>query len=162
MTGVQTCALPIYTSKNEKDRSVKCFLRDKAGNLWIGGDFGLKKFSSDEHLLKFWSLEDIYKSINVNGGIASIEDAGNGKLWIGNWGGGLSIFDPQTGINIQYNEFLKSKTQNGNCILNIVKKEEILFLFTFEGIAQFNSKTLEVEWFSHEKSGPAPAAPPRR
>ncbi len=142
----------INTSKNEKDRAVKCFLEDIDGNLFIGGDFGLKKFSSDENLLKFWSLEEIYKSTKVNGGIASIHDGGNGTFWIGNWGGGLSLFDPKTGTNKQYNEHLKSKTPNGNCILNIFKAGEVLFLLTFEGIAQFNSKTLEVEWFRHNKS----------
>lgn len=142
----------INTSKNEKDRAVKCFLQDKDGTLLIGGDFGLKKFSSDERLLKLWSLEDLYKSINVNGGIASIQDAGNGLFWIGNWGGGLSLFDPKTGINKQYNQILKSKTPNGNCILNIFKTGEVLFLFTFEGIAQFNYKTLEVDWLRHDKT----------
>jgi len=142
----------INSSVNEKDRAVKCFFQDTERNLWIGGDFGLKKFSKDEQLLNSWSLEDIYKSKNVIGGIASIEDAGNGTLWIGNWGGGLSNFIPKSGLNKPYNQFLKSNTQNGNCILNILKRGDLLFLFTFEGLAQFNTKTLAIEWFRHDKA----------
>ncbi len=142
----------INTSKNEKDRAVKCFLHDNDGNIWIGGDFGLKQFSSDEHLVKSWSLEDIYKDINVNGGVASIQEAGDGSFWIGNWGGGLSLFNPKTGVNKRFNVLLKSKTANGNCILNILKTDEVLFLFTFDGIAKFHTKTLEVDWIRHDNS----------
>ncbi len=140
----------INTSQNEQGRSVKCFMEDTHGNILIGGDFGLKKFSQDEQLLKSWSLEELYKITKGIGSVASIRESPDGKLWLGNWGGGLSLFDPANGKNTRYAPFLKSKTGNGNCILNIGGTGDLLYLFTYDGMAKFNFRTLAVEWFRHD------------
>jgi signal transduction histidine kinase/ligand-binding sensor domain-containing protein/AraC-like DNA-binding protein len=139
----------INTSVNEKERSVKCFFQDKDMAIWIGGDFGLRKFSSNKESIQSWPLENIYKNTENPGGVASIHEGPNGNLWLGNWGKGLSLFNPSTGTNISFTKFLKSKTKKGDCILNIYTIGETLHLFTFEGLAKFNKTTLESKWYTH-------------
>lgn len=110
--GLNTCNPNIYKftdiipainkQSNKLNRSVKAIFKDKDQNLWIGTDYGLNKLSPDKKLLKtFIHDENNPGSISIGGASAIFEDS-KGRFWVGNWGGGLNLFDRKKEIFKHY------------------------------------------------------------
>lgn len=72
-------------------------MADSKGNIWVGTMNGLDKF--DKHSEKFIHYRHSPNdptSISSNNVMAIMEDS-QGFIWLGTEGGGLNMFDPQTG-----------------------------------------------------------------
>ena len=74
----------------EQGDNVFAIMRDAAGQMWIGGDFGLARLNTESGAAVLaGSFEHSVRAI--------FEDS-DGSLWIGTYGGGLARFDRETGV----------------------------------------------------------------
>jgi len=90
------------------DRRVMSLHADRGGSLWIGTMFeGLKRLRPDNTLQSIPIPKDKPRATSATGilesrttsaaGIMSIAEARSGQIWVGTFGAGANIVDPQTG-----------------------------------------------------------------
>lgn len=136
--------------------NIMCTKVDRNGNLWIGTDGGgINLLDRKQQKIRYFlnptgNTEDPhYPSNNV---IRTIEEDGSGKIWVGTFGAGISVYDPSTGLFRAY-----KKGDNGlpnNYVLTILKGKngQIWIGTNGGGISLFNSKTERFRTFA-EKDG---------
>lgn len=80
--GGELAHVPLPGIPRELEWSVRSFLEDRSGQLWIGTD-RLGLVCLEERKFKFFKPEDglLHESVN------SVREAPDGSLWIGTWGG---------------------------------------------------------------------------
>ncbi len=136
--------------------NIICTKVDHNGNLWIGTDGGgINLLDKKQQNIRFFvnptgNTDDAhYPSNNV---IRTIEEDGSGKIWVGTFGAGISVYDPSTGLFRAY-----KKGNSGlpnNYVLTILKdKTGQLWIGTNGGgISLFNPKIESFRTFA-EKDG---------
>lgn len=89
-----------YTKENAAcrlgDNFIKDLFEDSRGRIWVSTWFGLHRFNEQEQTFSafpFGTVES--KQIFNYNVIEVITEAPDGRLWLGTWGGGLHVFDPQ-------------------------------------------------------------------
>lgn len=91
----------------------QAFVEDEDGIFWIGTWNGLNRYDpSDNSIMHYLVDFDRPNWINSNH-VISLYDDGEGKLWIGTFGGGLNILDKKTDTFTQI-------TQNEGLASNVV------------------------------------------
>ncbi len=80
------------------DDFVWAIAQDRQGVLWIGTHKGLNRFDQASGRFTVYTVEDGLP----NDAIAAILPDEQGNLWLGTMGGGLSRFNPQTGVFRNY------------------------------------------------------------
>jgi signal transduction histidine kinase/ligand-binding sensor domain-containing protein/AraC-like DNA-binding protein len=80
------------------NNSIRCFLPDSRGNLWVGTMNGLNVMEAgNNHFKRFQAQPDgSVFTINHNE-IFSLHEDRHGNIWVGTGGGGLNRYDPFTG-----------------------------------------------------------------
>ena len=89
-----------FTSENSglAHNIVQSLWIDKSENLWVGTLSGISKTDLKKHKFRLYRNSNSPSSVNLLGNvIAGMLKNDDGKLWIGNWGQGLNIVDPETG-----------------------------------------------------------------
>ena len=80
-----------------KDDTFNTIAVDHNGILWAGGqNHGLVQIIRGTGETQFKHYDKDNSEFAAND-VMAIADAGNNKLWIGTWNGGLALFDPATG-----------------------------------------------------------------
>ena len=74
---------------------IQAFLRARDGALWIASTFGLSRYDSRTDNFKSYQVIPSAKSVPENNFGSLLEDP-TGLIWVGYYGLGLEIFDPQT------------------------------------------------------------------
>ncbi|MDP4200708.1 MAG: two-component regulator propeller domain-containing protein [Bacteroidota bacterium] len=115
---------------------VYAILEDHLNDLWIGTAEGL--FRLDRTTRRFTSFTydpaDEY-SLNSNSCSTLFEDS-RGRLWIGSWGGGLDLFDRESG---RFRHFTEKDGLSSNIIYSMLEdKAGTLWIATGRGISHFN------------------------
>ena len=132
-------------------RTIRSFLEDAEGNLWIGTANGLN-FLPKAELLKeqpkfkvFKNEKDNPKSISHNY-ILAIHQSINGTIWVGTLGGGLNKV-----INRDQNfefSFQKSSVKNGlaNNIIKAIEEDDKgnLWIASNKGLTKYNPNSQKV------------------
>lgn len=78
-----------YSEQNDLPlKPVSSFFRDSRNVLWVGGDFGVLQFLSDNNIKQYRYRR---KELNSNSVQAISEDA-KGRIWVATYGGGINIF----------------------------------------------------------------------
>lgn len=90
----------LTTMDGLSDNYVAGVLQDRQGFIWFATSFGLNKYDGTAFTVYTHDPDDPH-SISDNLGWHINEDHA-GILWAGNWGGGLSRFDPAQGIFVNY------------------------------------------------------------
>jgi len=143
---------PVGLSSN----NIFCTHVDHNGNLWIGTDGGgVNLLDKKQQTIRYFinptgNSEDLhYPSNNV---IRTIEEDGSGKIWIGTFGAGISVYDPATQRFRLYNK--GNSYLPNNYVLTIHKDitGQLWVGTNGGGISLFNSKTGKFRTFS-EKDG---------
>lgn len=110
------------------------------GDLWIATRKGFEKFSPETGTFVHYKNEISFEAGGINNTYVSnyvytlLEDR-TGKLWIGTRGGGLQIFDPQTGTYYHYTENSKNKysVSHNNVFTLFQDRSGIIWLGTLGG-----------------------------
>ncbi len=75
------------------DNTVRCFLKDRSGFLWVGTNSGLSRFDGFRFTNFICNPADS-SSLSSNQVVHLFEDA-QGQIWISTHDNGLSVFDPR-------------------------------------------------------------------
>jgi len=80
-----------------KDDTFNTMTVDHGGNIWAGGqNHGLVQIIRQSGTIHFKHYDKENSGLGSND-VMTIADAGNEKLWVGTWNGGLALFSPVTG-----------------------------------------------------------------
>ncbi|GAB2806443.1 hybrid sensor histidine kinase/response regulator transcription factor [Ferruginibacter profundus] len=130
------CEFDMQTEKiipvNEKITSANCMKTDDEGNIWVGTDRGLYKYSIASN-----SYTEAYPAapgkLNAPQVISLCFDA-HQNLWVGTDGGGINIFDKTThGFKYLLPEGGKNKISSESVYSIIADKESRMWIGTLKG-----------------------------
>ncbi|SHE43379.1 hybrid sensor histidine kinase/response regulator transcription factor [Pedobacter caeni] len=114
---------------------------DKKGVLWMG------TFSS---LIRVDLKNKKHTFFNLNTAVRAIYEDKKGHFWIGTEGGGLLLFNRQTGA---YKTWSRKDGLSGNSVLNILEDDAgCLWISTFSGLSRFTPSNGQFKNF-HEVDG---------
>lgn len=135
--------LPKDDGSSVYNRTVSVISMDRNNSMWIGTPTGINyvnPFGDPVRLLKHSKNKKSLSHDRI-GALASSE---NNKVWIGTDGGGLDLYNPQTGDidNFNHNDRIKSSLSN-NYILSILEDNtERVWVGTYQGgLNRLNPKT---------------------
>nr|WP_321354552.1 two-component regulator propeller domain-containing protein [uncultured Draconibacterium sp.] len=129
---------------------VQSLLIDKSENLWVGTLAGISK--TDLKMDKFRLFRDGNSptSVDLQGNvIAGMLKNDDGKLWIGNWGQGLNIVDPENNEVEHFSSQESGSHYLPNDFVHVVFKDQegVIWLGTRDGISIWNEqKRLFEDW----------------
>jgi len=128
----------LYTLNRASDRwelfdttivNIQCLAEDGAGSLWGGNYSSLIRIDRDQKKHRKYELGYTVRCIH--------EDR-SGNFWVGTQGGGLLLFDRQTG---GYKRFDEHSGLRSNTILRILEDAEgNLWMSTFNGLVRFDAR----------------------
>jgi ligand-binding sensor domain-containing protein/serine phosphatase RsbU (regulator of sigma subunit) len=139
--------------KSLSDNVIKYIFPSKKGGYWIGTDAGLNYATLDDK----WNLtvekkysrdENNPNSLNKNAVVHLLEDS-KGNLWVGTWGGGVSLFDEVNETFIPYwgagNN--PQRRLSGDRINFIYEDSKGNIIVGCDGLERFNRETQNFEMF---------------
>lgn len=114
-----------YTAADDlPNNTVRSLLINKKGNLWIGTDNGL--VLKENNVFTSYFEEDGLSQNNI---WALAEDP-NQQLWIGSFGGGVSIFD-----GTQFKNIKKEKGLVHNNVIKLFQFKNYMCVGTYDGLS---------------------------
>ena len=120
----------LYTSKSRTD--VRSFHEDKQGNIWVGTSEGVYLIDCDSKTIKaHYNLEN-------NLARCVLKDSED-QVWVGFFGGGLGLYDPQLQSIQLFNVLAKFPSNTINALYEDSRKR--LWVATGEGLVCFPSLT---------------------
>jgi signal transduction histidine kinase/ligand-binding sensor domain-containing protein/DNA-binding response OmpR family regulator len=145
----------INNHPDRTNRSVKSIYQDTEGFYWIGTDYGLNKLDAGFRLITSYVHESLNpNSLNI-GGVKSIIEKSKDELWIGNWGGGLQLFNKKSGRFTRLPGSLTESTDRhllaGDCVMSMMHDTEGNLWIGLIGkgiVDKYDAKTGEYDHFS--------------
>lgn len=103
----------------------KCIYRDRAGNMWCGTNgkgvqVYFRSTSTITHIRRS-ERPGVGNNTLMSSAILSVMEDSKGLLWIGTDGGGLTTFDPKTGLYTQHPEL---STALNNAVLCLLESKD--------------------------------------
>jgi len=144
------------TSYSLSDDDVKCFLKDRHGDIWVGTNGGGVNFFQKTNT-NFTNITEVIKpNFGLNNAfVNAVAKDVDGSLWVATNGGGLNHLNFRNNQNtfylINHNDFEKT----ANMITSLVSQnEQNLYCGTFKGLFKFNknSKSFSVVPLSQKNS----------
>ncbi|MDJ1485575.1 two-component regulator propeller domain-containing protein [Cytophagaceae bacterium YF14B1] len=150
------------TPNSLSHNNVKAFLEDQKGQLWIGTDGGgvnvfdpaTDSFTHYRHKTAKGKASTSAISSNIISSdiiLALLEDA-QGQIWMGTWGGGVSVLNPRTGKWTHWLHDPKdSNTLIDNYITALAKDSQgnIWIGSTLNGISVYHPREKRFTHFTH-------------
>ncbi len=133
---------------------------DNSRNLWAGTLKGISKTDLKPAKFKLYRKDNTTASVDLQGNvIASIFKDEKGKIWIGNWGQGLNIYNRTTGEVTHYSSKLSGNRFITNDFVHTIFCDEHknIWIGTRDGIHVYDEKTekfLPYRVFFHNKNLP--------
>ncbi|WP_082063907.1 ligand-binding sensor domain-containing protein [Draconibacterium sediminis] len=123
---------------------------DKSENLWVGTLAGISKTDLKMDKFRLFRHSNSPASVNLQGNvIAGMLKNDDGKLWIGNWGQGLNIVDPESNEVEHFSSQESGNHYLPNDFVHVVFKdnEGNIWLGSRDGIFIWNKqKNLFEDW----------------
>lgn len=131
------------TSYSLSDDDVKCFLKDRHSDIWIGTTGGGVNFFQKTNTNFINIRETIKPNFGLNNGLVNaIAKEADGSLWVGTNGGGLNYLDFKNNKSYSYSIDYLDFEKTVNMITSIVhQNEENLYCGTFNGLFKFNKNS---------------------
>lgn len=130
------------TSYSLSDDDVKCFLKDRHGDIWLGTNGGGVNFFQKSNT-NFTNIREVTKpSFGLNNALvnAVAKDA-DGTLWVGTNGGGLNHLDFRNNKNAVYLIDPYDFEKTVNMVTSLVNQNDNLYCGTFNGLFKFNKSS---------------------
>ncbi|MCX6237385.1 MAG: response regulator [Bacteroidia bacterium] len=141
-----------YSSNNSDPESlssnqVRTVLDDSKGNIWVGTASGLNKRSKgSDRFVRYFYNPDERNRISSNNIYTLIEDSKQ-NIWIGTAGGGVNIYDPNSGEFLQLS---KKDGLPGNDIYGILEDNAgVIWMSTENGISAYTPATKNIRNFDY-------------
>ncbi|QIA07037.1 ligand-binding sensor domain-containing protein [Draconibacterium halophilum] len=133
-----------FTSENSQlaHNIVQSLLIDRSENLWVGTLSGMSKTDLKRDKFQLYRSGNSPSSVDLLGNvIAGILKNDDGKLWIGNWGQGLNIVDPETNEVEHFSSQQTGKNYLPNDFVHVIFKDadRNIWLGTRDGIFIWNA-----------------------
>jgi len=127
-----------FTLVSKKMQIIQIY-QDRSDELWFATLQGLKKLDRETgQFTTYWHNPEDPNSISHNY-IMSIYESNSGDFWVGTYGGGLNLFDRETGKFIRYT--VKDGLPNDMIVGILEDEQNNLWLATSKGLSKFNLKT---------------------
>jgi hypothetical protein len=149
---VGTEGLFLYTPSEKKpfgriwrnipgSRGVFCIKEDHEGTVWAGSSRKLIRLNHD------YGVDSVFQISDIEYNVEDICFADSGKLWLALLGGGLELFDPQTGKREFYTT---ADGLSNNTTYSILEdRQKNLWISTDNGITRFNPFTHKFRIFGY-------------
>lgn len=127
------------------DNDIKCFFKDRHGNIWLGTTVGGVNFYNKANS-NFINIEESVKpNFGLNNAIVnSIVEEDDGSLWVGTYGGGLNHIDFKYKKSDYYLIDSQDKKKTSNLITALINEDsDNLLCGTFNGLYRFNKNNKE-------------------
>lgn len=111
----------------------------RGGTLWASSGRGLYRLVEDPEL-RFENMRD---AINLND-MTHIHDDTQGRLWVGTYSSGLTLFDPQSKKVLKHFQQEKQSTAgiSGNAVMSLLMtKDETLWVATDNGLNRYEPES---------------------
>jgi diguanylate cyclase (GGDEF)-like protein len=130
---------------------VSALAQDRQGFLWIGTQMGLVRFDG----YQFRTLGEGY--------VRSLFAAADGRLWIGTFSNGLSLYDPVTETFKRFQHDAKNPgSLSHNRVEGIAEdRSGRLWIATYEGLDRLDPRSGRIDHFRHDGRDPASLAADR-
>lgn len=126
--------------------AVGAFLEDTRGRFWIGTYSGLVCYDRGTHTHRLYPLPQ------TAGGrphpVTSLLQDHAGRIWVGSWGAGLNLFDPDSGVfhSYKWNHF-SPFTEAVNVVFSLAESRDregryVLWAGTSEGLLMIDTLPL--------------------
>lgn len=120
--------------------SSRCLLKLRPGVLLIGTrNDGLAKYDLNKQEMVYYDTEAAEPHRLLSNYVTSLVRDSSGRIWVGTFGGGLSLYDEQKGIT---KTITKEQGLMENDICAIVEdRNKMLWISVSNGISKYNPKT---------------------
>ncbi|MGH1363991.1 MAG: two-component regulator propeller domain-containing protein [Calditrichia bacterium] len=138
--------------KSLSNSAVWCVYRDSKDNLWIGTERGLNKYDKvSKEFTTYLHQPGNLQSISGNTIYSIIEDR-EGMLWIGVREGGISVFNPSTGLFKRYahRPNAPSSLSQDSPLKIIENSMGEIWIGTFSGLNKFQRDTGTFKVYKHD------------
>ncbi len=122
---------------------VYSLFEDRSQNLWIGTIDGLDRTDLKTKKFRSYKKTDDPNSLDLlDNIIGSVYIDEHQRLWVGNWGKGLNIFDPKTREMLHYSSEFEGDRHIPNNHVHVLfeDSESRLWMGTRNGISIFNKQ----------------------
>ncbi len=130
---------------------VFCVKADWEGNIWIGTNGGgVNIYDPQTRIIRKYATDyqtTTNNNVPLNNGIRAFEEDDEGNMWVGTYGGGVSVFNPKT------NKFKFYTTDNGitsNVVLSLLNDHKgNMWLGTLGGgLCVINTRTNKIRSYT--------------
>lgn len=131
------------TNYSLSDDDVKCFLKDRHGDIWIGTNGGGVNFFQKTNT-NFTKISEVIKpNFGLNNALVNaVAKGADGTLWVGTNGGGLNHLDFRSNKNQVYLIDNYDFEKSVNMITSLVNQnDQNLYCGTFKGLFSFNKNS---------------------
>ena len=146
----QNRKVKLYSSNNSDPESlssnaVRTLLTDSKGNLWVGTSNGLnRKNNGSERFVRYFYNPNEKNRISSNNIYSLFEDSKQ-NIWIGTAGGGVTIYDPVSGL---FSQLSKKDGLPGNDVYGILEDNTgVIWMSTENGISAWSPTTKKFKNF---------------
>lgn len=132
---------------NFHPKNISCLFKDDAGSIWVGSDDGLSQISYER---ESYHIKNLARKEGLNNTLVrAITGDATGNLWIGTYGGGVSVFNGQKFERIDKGNELGKKN-----ILYILRdsKKNLWCATSNSGVCKWNPTDSSFTWLT-EKEG---------
>jgi signal transduction histidine kinase/ligand-binding sensor domain-containing protein/DNA-binding response OmpR family regulator len=127
-------------SKTITDNQVRLLMKDAAGNLWVGTQYGLNRISVENLETRNYEFERFFYDDHKKSGedILVLTMDSRQQIWVGTYGTGLNRYDPDSNSFINYKIF-NTEEGNSNVIHGVLEdRQHYLWISSNHGISKFN------------------------
>lgn len=134
-------AFPLHGGKDScRISSARCLLKLESGALLIGTrNYGLAKYDINKQEVTIYDTDSKKPFKLLSNYITSIVRDASGRIWVGTFGGGVSLYDEQRGI---IRTITKEQGLLDNDVCAIVEdKDNKLWISVSNGISEYDPKS---------------------
>lgn len=142
---------PVGQNQEISFTDIKCVLEIKQGIFLIGTrNDGMYFYDSNKQVLRSYknNPNNIHPDEIPDNYVCCIVRSSTGSIWIGTIGGGISLFNPETGKFKTYGT--KDNLLNNNVFSIAEDDDKNLWMSTISGISKLNPKTGEIKNYTHQ------------
>ena len=130
------------------------FFQDSGGALWVGTDVGLNRLHEDgSGFTRFHHDPENPRSLAGGSGVSSIQEDKQGRLWVGVYGGGVSVLDAQRKSfqHYKHNPDNPNSLSDNNVWSMLIDRQGEVWIGSENGISRYNPA---IDEFRHYRNRP--------